>query len=53
MLIDTVGAPPFGPYCPPATDAVVGAQLPSGKTTLLCLDTVPSYGNAERTRSTR
>lgn len=53
MLIDTVGAPPFGPYCPPATDAVVGAQLPSGKTTLLCLNTVPRYGNAERTRSTR
>lgn len=53
MLIDTVGEPPFGPYCPPATDDVVRSMLPSGETTLLCLDTVPRYGNEERTRSTR
>jgi hypothetical protein len=56
MLVDTVGqrpSGPYGPYCPVATDEVVRAQLPSGETTLLCLDTVPSYGNVEPTGSTR
>ena len=45
MLIDTVGGPRFGWHCPPATDDVVRAQLPSGETTLLCLDTKPGAGN--------
>jgi hypothetical protein len=45
MLVDTVGGPRFGPYCPPETDDVVRAQLPSGETTLLCLDTKPGAGN--------
>lgn len=37
--------PPFGHDCPVSTDAVVRVRLPSGETTLLCLDTVPAYGN--------
>jgi hypothetical protein len=45
VLIDTVGGPPFGWHCPPATDEVVPAQLPSGETTLLCLGTKPGNGN--------
>jgi hypothetical protein len=38
--------PPFGSDCPVATDGVVRARLPSGETTLLCLDTEPAYGNS-------
>ena len=45
VLIDTVGGPRFGPHCPPATDEVVPAHLPSGETTLLCLGTKPGNGN--------
>jgi hypothetical protein len=37
--------PPFGHDCPVSTDAVVRVRLPAGETTLLCLDTVPAYGN--------
>jgi hypothetical protein len=40
------GEPPFGSDCSVATDAVVSARLPSGETTLLCLDLVPAYGNS-------
>jgi hypothetical protein len=37
--------PPFSTACPQRTDEVVLAQLPSGKQTLLCLDTKPGAGN--------
>jgi hypothetical protein len=45
MLVDTVGEPRFGPYCPRKTDEVVLAQLPSGESALLCLDNTAANGN--------
>jgi hypothetical protein len=45
QLIDTVGEPRFGPFCPPETDEMVRSPLPPGNTPWLCLDTQPSYSN--------
>jgi hypothetical protein len=45
MLVDTVGEPKFGPFCPPETDQWVRAKAPSGESVLLCLDSEPAYGN--------
>jgi hypothetical protein len=50
QLIDTVGEPPFGPFCPPETDDMVRAQLPQGRKALLCLDTTPGDGNVRARR---
>lgn len=44
QLVDLVGEPPFGPFCPPETDEWVRAPFRSGNP-WLCLDTVPADGN--------
>jgi hypothetical protein len=44
QLVDTVGEPRFGPFCPLETDAVVRSPLSSGHP-WLCLDTKPGAGN--------
>ena len=44
-LIDTMGEPKFGRYCPEETDDGVLARLPSRETALLCLDSKPGIGN--------
>jgi hypothetical protein len=44
-LVDTVGEPPFGKYCPQETDEVVSAEVPSGQRVLICLDSKLGHGN--------
>jgi hypothetical protein len=45
QLVDTVGEPRFGPFCPPETDDMARSPLPPGNTPWLCLDTQPGNGN--------
>jgi hypothetical protein len=52
LLVDLVGEPPFGPFCPPETDEWVRAPFRSGNP-WLCLDTVPADGNTGGIRLTR